>query len=467
METLSTFISSLEGKSLSILGMGVSNQPLIRLLLDHNVPLSIRDKKPDPELQALFQAQGALFHTGAEYLDNLTEDILFRTPGLSPHTPQLQEALARGQHITSEMQEFFHLCPCPILAVTGSDGKTTTTTLIAKFLETTGKKVFLGGNIGTPLLCQVDEMSPEDVVVLELSSFQLMDLDCSPHVAVLTNLSPNHLDYHKDMEEYIQAKTNLFTKQTPEQTVIFNMDNESSMTLRPLAKGNIKCFSRSSSESHAQIKDQTIYLGETAYLPLEDIQLKGTHNVENYMAAILAVEDYCTPEQIQSVAKHFFGVEHRLQLVRSLHGVNYYNDSIATSPSRCIAGLRSFDKPVILILGGYDKGLPILPLMEVIVRRVTCLIYGGGSSNKINDALMQLEQKYHDIHCPEAEDIVLERAVRLVGSTMDYDSALESAQQYAKAGGNVLFSPAFASFDQFKNFMERGDCFIESVNRLK
>ncbi len=458
MEIFDTFIHSLQGKSLAILGMGVSNYPLILKLLQHNIPLTIRDKNPDPR-QTELEAQGATFITGEGYLQNLVEDILFRTPGLSPHTPELVTAKENGSHITSEMQEFFNLCPCPILAVTGSDGKTTTTTLISKFLAATGKKVFVGGNIGTPLLCDVDKMGPEDIVVLELSSFQLMDLDCSPQVAVLTNLSPNHLDYHGTMDEYVQAKTNIFTKQNPEQTVIFNLDNPTSMALLPLAKSQTKFFSRLTSEGQIQVKEDAIYLGDTLYLPLSLIQLKGVHNIENYMTAILAVEDYCTPEQIQTVAKSFTGVQHRMQFLRELHGVRYYNDSIGTSPTRSIAGLHSFDQRIILIAGGYDKGIPFTDFGIEIRRRVKHLVLVGATATAIATAVedaigteddgTSLPGEFHGIyHC----DTLTEAVVK--------------AKSLTEEGDNVVLSPACAAFDQFKNFAQRGEFFEAVVKGL-
>lgn len=455
MGILDTFIQSLQGKTISIIGMGVSNYPLISLLLENNIPLTIRDKQENPK--AIEDFKGATILTGEEYLDNLTEDVIFRTPGLSPLREELVEARKNGQLITSEMQEFFKLCPCHIFAVTGSDGKTTTTTLISEFLKATGKKVFLGGNIGNPLLCQLDQMSPEDFVVVELSSFQLMDLDCQPEVAVLTNISPNHLDYHKDMGEYVGAKINIFLMQKPEQSLVLNMDNPDSMALLPLTKGKNKFFSRALDKSHAQLKDQCIYLGDTPYLPLEKIQLKGVHNIENYMAAILAVEDYCTSEQIQSVAESFTGVQHRMQFLRKLHGVCYYNDSIGTSPTRTIAGLHSFEQRIILIAGGYDKGIPFTDLGKEIRQRVKQLILVGATSDAIASAV---ESAIEDTEKTlSGEFLGIHHCDTLT-------EAVVKAKDLSQEGDDVVLSPACAAFDQFKNFAQRGEFFEAVVKGL-
>ncbi len=457
MGILDTFIQTLQGKTLTIIGMGVSNYPLISLLLEKNIPLTIRDKNPPRTAQEEFQ--GATFLTGETYLDNLTEDIIFRTPGLSPLQEELVEARKNKQLITSEMQEFFKLCPCHIFAVTGSDGKTTTTTLISQFLKETGKKVFLGGNIGNPLLCQLDQMSPEDFVVVELSSFQLMDLDCQPEVAVLTNISPNHLDYHKDMGEYVGAKINVFLMQTPEQSLVLNMDNPDSMALLPLTKGKNKFFSRCLEKAHARLEEDCIYLGDTPYLPLEKIQLKGVHNIENYMAAILAVEDYCSPEEIQTVAESFTGVQHRMQLIRELHGVRYYNDSIGTSPTRTIAGLRSFDQRIILIAGGYDKGIPFTELGIDIRQRVKHLVLVGDTSTAIATAV-------EEALVPEEDGTSLSGEFLGIYHCDTLTEAVVKAKNLSEQGDNVVLSPACAAFDQFKNFAQRGEFFEAVVKGL-
>ena len=345
----------------------------------------------------------------------------------------------------SEMEAFFSLCPCTVLAVTGSDGKTTTTSLIAAMLEAQGKKVWLGGNIGVPLLPLCRQMQPEDVAVVELSSFQLMDMTCDPDVAVMTNLSPNHLDVHKDMDEYVQAKTNIFRAQTQGRLVV-NADNAltdgfagNDQTVRFSRQGKVDCY----------LDSGMIYLHDEPVLDIRDILLPGMHNVENYMAAILAVEGLVTMDTIRQVAGSFGGVEHRIELVREKDGVRYYNDSIASSPSRTIAGLRSFDQKVILIAGGYDKKIPFDELAPEICKRVKLLVLGGASGAAIAAAVEKYPQ---------------EKPVMVVCD--DLTAAIEAAVARAEAGDVVLLSPASAAFDQFKNFMERGKYFKKKIMEL-
>ncbi|MFI3252966.1 MAG: UDP-N-acetylmuramoyl-L-alanine--D-glutamate ligase [Eubacteriales bacterium] len=456
MKKLDLFIHSHQKQKVAVIGMGVSNTPLIALLLDHDISTTVRDKNPDPEVQKKLEGRGAKFVTGEGYLEGLTEEVIFRTPGLSINHPALQKARAEGKKITSEMQEFFHFCPCPVIAVTGSDGKTTTTTLIAKFLEGTGKKVFLGGNIGQPLLCDIEEMKIEDIAVVELSSFQLMDLNCRPKVAVVTNLSPNHLDYHKDMEEYVASKCHIFTEQDSGQKVIFNQDNEASLEIVSLAKGTKKFFSRFSADSDVYLKEEGIFLKSRTecVLPFSKIQLKGVHNIENYMAAILAVEDYCSTEQIQSVAEDFFGVPHRMQLIRSLDGVNYYNDSIGTSPTRTIAGLHSFDRRIILIAGGYDKGIPFTEMGQEIKAYVKHLVLVGATATAIQKAVEESR---------DPKDLALSGELQSVSVETDLESAIVKAKSLSETGDDIVLSPACAAFDQFKNFVERGNFFEQVV----
>lgn len=466
MSAFHQFLKTLENKTVSVIGMGVSNTPFIHLLLEENIPVIVRDKNPDTTIQKELENKGAIFQTGDEYLHNLSEDIIYRTPGLSPNTPELVTARNNGSTISSEMQVFFNLCPCPIIAITGSDGKTTTTSIIAKFLEATGKTIFLGGNIGKPLLPEIIQITPDDIAVLELSSFQLMDLECSPTVAVVTNLSPNHLDYHKTMDEYVTSKTNIFTKQNPDQKVVLNADNIDSIALLPLVNSKMQCFSRLKDTSVAFLKNHIIHLKqedkETPYLPLSAIQLKGVHNIENFMAAILAVEDFCTPEQIRQVAENFHGVAHRMEFIRELHGVSYYNDSIGTSPTRTIAGLHSFEQRMILIAGGYDKGIPFFQLGEEIHAHVKHLVLNGATATAISSAVQQGEAVFGDTGQQNKKEGILETT-----SLCDtLDDAFAKAVSLAKEGDVIVLSPACAAFDQFKNFAQRGDYFRSLVEGL-
>ena len=459
MTRLDSYFETLRGKQILVLGVGVSNRPLVRLLLQHGLPVTCCDKTPreklDSEVLELEQA-GAKLHLGEGYLDGLSGDVVFRTPGLHPDTPQIKALREGGAVITSEMEAFFQVCPCKIIAVTGSDGKTTTSTLISEFLKKQGYRVWLGGNIGTPLLDRVDQMQPEDKVVLELSSFQLMYFPFSPQTAVITNLAPNHLDIHKNMEEYITAKENIYLHQQPGDRLILNMDNEITHAFAGKAVGSVREFSRRGEpERGVFLKDGTIWRKEDStekILDQSDILLPGIHNVENYMAAILAVGALVSDENICEVAKTFGGVEHRIELVRVKDGVRYYNDSIASSPSRTTAGLRSFDQKVILIAGGYDKHIPFAPLGPEIISHVKTLILCGATAPKIYDAVISAPS-----YSPGNPRILWED---------DFYEAIRLASREAKPGDVVILSPAGPAFDKFKNFAVRGKEFKKTVMEL-
>ncbi len=460
MTGLDTYFEALKGKRVLVLGVGVSNRPLVRLLLHYGIDVTCCDKTPreklDQEVLELEQA-GARLHLGEDYLENLSGDVVFRTPGLHPDKPQIQALRDRGAVITSEMEAFFQVCPCQIIAVTGSDGKTTTSTLISEFLKAQGYRVWLGGNIGTPLLDKTDRIAPTDRVVLELSSFQLMYFPYSPHVAVITNLAPNHLDIHKDMEEYIRAKENLYLHQGPEDLLILNRDNEITRSFAPKAKCPVQMFSRQSvPEQGVFLQDGVLWHkdagGVEKIMDQADILLPGIHNVENYMAAILAVWGSVDVENLRKVARTFGGVEHRIELVREKDGVRYYNDSIASSPTRTIAGLRSFRQKVILIAGGYDKHVPFDPLGPEIAAHVKTLILTGDTAPKILASVLAAPN-----YAPGRPEI-LEEA--------DFYEAIRLAARVAKPGDVVILSPAGPAFDRFKNFMVRGAEFKKTVMEL-
>ena len=456
--TLQEYVNSLKDKSVAVIGIGVSNTPLIRRLCSEGVDVTACDKRTAEELGDLaaeLTALGAKLQLGGDYLDHLTQDVIFRTPGLRHDVPQLKAAVERGAVLTSEMEVFFEVCPCPIIAVTGSDGKTTTTTIIAKLLEKAGYTVHLGGNIGNPLLCEADDMGVTDLAVLELSSFQLMTMTHSAHVAVITNLAPNHLDVHTDMEEYVASKENIFLHQWASDSVILNYDNALTRAEAEKAVGNVQFFSRLNT-----VEEGTFLRGDVIFrrsegeniriMSVDDIKLPGVHNVENYLAAIAAVGDFVPPEIIRDFAREFGGVEHRIELVRTYHGVRYYNDSIASSPSRTTAGLRSFKEKVILIAGGYDKHIPFDDLGCEIVEHVKLLILCGATAEKIRAAVEAAPN--YKAGCPE---IVM---------VSPFTAAVETARDRAVEGDVVTLSPACAAFDQFKNFMERGKTFKAIVN---
>ncbi len=441
------YFNSLQGKKIAVLGLGVSNRPLVRLLLNHGCLVTGCDKTPREKLDAEvleLEKMGCNLQLGDTYLDNLEADLVFRTPGMHPHNPALLALGEKGSKITSEMEAFFELCPCKIIAVTGSDGKTTTTTLISEMLKASGKTVWLGGNIGTPLLPICDQIGHEDYAVVELSSFQLMDMTHSAHIAVVTNLAPNHLDVHKDMQEYVDAKKNIFNFQSDEDKLIVNADNNLTKVL--VGNGETRYFSRlGKTDNGVCLMGDSICRDGVKVLDKQDILLPGEHNVENYMAAILAVEGLVDDETIRKVAKTFGGVEHRIELVRVKDGVRYYNDSIASSPSRTIAGLKSFPEKVLLIAGGYDKHIPYDVLGPEICAHAKTVFVNGATAEQIRKAVENAPN--YKVGFPEIVDC------------KDFTDAVLQSAQSAKAGDVVLMSPASAAFDQFKNFMERGKYF--------
>ena len=456
--TLRDYIESLRHKTVAVIGIGVSNTPLLELLLAEGIRVTACDKRSREQMgeQAEHLEQlGCELHLGADYLKDLDADVIFRTPGLRPDVPEIAACVDRGAVLTSEMEVFFEVCPCTIIAVTGSDGKTTTTTIIAELLKAAGKRVWVGGNIGHPLLCEADGMLATDYAVLELSSFQLMTMKHSPHIAVVTNLAPNHLDVHRDMAEYVAAKENIFRHQSGEDVAVFNADNDITAEQSRRAPGRARLFSR-----QGEVADGVFLRGEDivcrsggherVVMTTGDIKIPGVHNVENYMAAIAAVDGLVPDVVIRDFAREFGGVEHRIELVRTYRGVRYYNDSIASSPSRTIAGLRSFREKVILIAGGYDKHIPFDVLGPEIVEHVKLLVLCGATADKIRAAVENAPG--YEPGKPEILDVT------------PFTAAVEAARDQAQPGDVVTLSPACAAFDQFKNFAERGKFFKSIVN---
>ena len=459
--TLQEYIASLRGKTVAVIGIGVSNTPLLRRLLAEGIAVTACDRSDRAKLGALaeeLEAAGAKLQLGDGYLQNLSQDVIFRTPGLRPDVPELEAARAKGSTITSEMEVFFEVCPCPIIAVTGSDGKTTTTTIIAQLLRAAGHTVHVGGNIGHPLLAEAGSIRPTDWAVLELSSFQLMTMTRSPHIAVLTNLAPNHLDVHKSMEEYIWAKENIFRHQQPGDIAVFNLDNAITRELSAHAPGRALYFSRREEPENGVFLRGNAVISrrdgrERQIMTTEDIRLPGVHNVENYMAAICAVEGLVSDEVIREFARTFGGVEHRIELIRTRKGVRWYNDSIASSPTRTIAGLRSFNQKIILIAGGYDKKIPYEPLAPEILAHVKTLVLMGATGPRIEAAVRA---------CPGFDESAL---TILHADSMQH--AVELARGAAQPGDVVSLSPASASFDLYPNFEVRGRDYKNIVNNLK
>jgi len=441
--------------------MGVSNVPLIEKLLDGGCSVTICDKRSMEELGeegAHFAALGAEFKLGEDYLDGLDHDVIFRTPGLMPFDPHLIAAKERGSLITSEMEAFFALCPCRIIAITGSDGKTTTTTIISELLNAAGYRVHLGGNIGHPLLCELPETVKSDIAVLELSSFQLHSMICQPDVAVITNVSPNHLDKHKDYQDYIDAKMEIFRNQAPGAKLVLNLDDEHTPYYESNAHSDLSYFSDKRSVSNGTVMENgvlyRVHDGEKKEIMCADeIKLPGKHNVLNYLAAFAATDGLVSDEICRKVAMDFAGVEHRLEQVRVLRGVTYINDSIGTSPSRTAAGLRALKVKPIVIAGGYDKHIPFDGMGDDLCRFAKHVFLTGDTAEKIKEAIVN--SKYY----PESG-----LAFDMVG---DFREAVLSAAKLAASGDTVLLSPGCAAFDRFKNFAERGRYFKKIVMELE
>ncbi len=458
MNHIERFKKDVAGKTVGVVGIGVSNTPIIKMLAEMGVQVFAYDKRPVEQLgdpgKALMDL-GVEMVCGEDYMEHLAGDWIIKTPGMRYDHPSLLSAQKKGSVITSEMELFFEYCPCPIVAVTGSDGKTTTTSLIYEMLRRTERKVHLGGNIGYPLFCRLEQITADDIVVAELSSFQLHTLRKSAHISVVTNLSPNHLDVHKDMDEYTQAKANIFRYQEKKDILVLNADNEITDGFASQANGAVRKFSfhKDPGGVCAFFEKGSIYLRDEAdvlhlLLNRSDLLLRGDHNVENFMAAVLAVWGFCSPETIAEVAKTFGGVRHRMEFIREINGVRFYNDSIGSSPTRTIATLHSFDRKVRLIAGGYDKKIPYDALGPVVPKRVEKLYLCGTTAPKIRDAVAACEPKFPmEIY-------------------MDLKTAIVAAYKESVPGDIVLLSPASASFDQFKNFEERGDYFVSIVKEL-
>ncbi len=456
------FLEQIADKKIAMCGIGISNTPLVLDFLERGARVFVCDRRTREQIGELadrLEAAGAELRLGEGYLNNLEVDIIFRTPGMSFYLPELVDARRKGIAVTSEMEVFFDLCPATIFAVTGSDGKTTTTTLIAKMLEAEGKKVFVGGNIGKPLLPEIEKIGPDDFVVVELSSFQLISMRKSADVAVVTNVAPNHLDVHKDMDEYVQAKKNSILHQNAFSRTVLNYDNEITHDFRKDVRGQSLGFSMEKRMKNGAwlSPDGVIHMSyrgiDAPVMHRNDITILGDHNVANYLAAISAVWGYVGVDCIRRVAKEFAGVEHRIEFVRELGGVRYYNDSIASSPTRTIAGLKAFgSSDIILLAGGYDKHIPFEPMAPYVTKKVKLLLLTGPTAEKIEQAVR------NDANFSEGKPEII-RAENL-------DEAVKIAREKATAGDIVALSPACASFDAFPNFVARGNYFKKLVNEL-
>lgn len=459
---LEEFNEFLKNRKIAVIGLGVSNLPLLDYLYEKNAKVTVFDKRTIDEIPKetmdKITKYSFEFSLGQYYLEKLKGfELIFRSPSCLPTIPELVEAEKNGAIITSEIELVLKMTPSKVIGVTGSDGKTTTTTLIYEILKHAGYNCFVGGNIGKPLFTRIKEMSPEDIIILELSSFQLMGMEVSPDISVITNISPNHLNIHKDYEEYIEAKKNIFKYQNEQGILIINYDNEITKTFNKEAKGKVIYFSSKTKLEDGFIVDNNIIKESEAgirkhILNVKDIKLRGVHNFENICAALAATKTLVDSDVAYEAIKDFQGVEHRLELVREIDGVKWYNDSVSSSPTRTIAGLNSYSEEIVLIAGGYDKNLDYTPIAKPIVEKVKTLILIGQTSGKIYEAVKtELEKQNKNLNiymCDSLEDSV------------------SKAKKYAKPGQIVLFSPASASFDMFKDFADRGEKFKNLVNKI-
>lgn len=444
-------------KKVAVVGIGVSNRPLIKFLIKLGAKVTAFDKKNKEMLGNIcneMEQIGVDLVLGENYLDKLIGyDVIFKTPSMRIDRPEFIKAKESGAYITSEMEEFIKYCPAKILGITGSDGKTTTTTLVYEILKKEGYKTWVGGNIGTPLFANIEEIEENHMVVLELSSFQLMTMNISPKISLITNLSPNHLDMHKDFDEYVNAKKNIFKHQTKEDLLVVNKDDKLVDGMVKEANGKVVKFSLFDNiDEGACLVDNKLTIYGQEVCDAKEVILKGMHNIANLLAAFCMVSNYVSIDSMRHVATKFSGVEHRCEFVREIDGVKYYNDSIASSPSRTVAGLKAFEKPVILIAGGYDKKIPFEPLAEEGYDKIKTLILMGATKEKIKKAF---------------EKTMCGKNTKLNIITVDsMKKAIEVAQDIAEKGDIITLSPACASFDMYANFEIRGNEFKNIVNNL-
>lgn len=461
-EKLEEFNNYIKNKRVAIIGLGVSNVPLIDYLHNLGAKIVVFNNKPIDSLDSsildkIYELK-IEYSFGENYLSKLSGfDVIFRSPSCRPDLPEIQKEVERGAVLTSEIELVLKLCPGKTIGITGSDGKTTTTSLIYEILKEANLNCFLGGNIGIPLFTKIADMKPEDYVVLELSSFQLMTMDISPDIAVITNITPNHLDIHKSYEEYIEAKANIFRYQDENGVLVLNYDNEITKNFAKHTKSKVIYFSSKQKLENGLILDNQIIKEcenglRRHVVNTKNIKLRGIHNSENICAAIAATNKIVSVDSQIKAVSEFKGVEHRLEFIKEINGAKWYNDSIASSPTRTIAGLNSFEEDIVLIAGGYDKQLDYTPIAMPIIKKVSKLILLGQTSDKIYQAVTNLLKTYE-------KEIEIFKVNTLEEATL-------KAKEVSKKGDVVLFSPASASFDMFKNFEERGNRFKQIVHKL-
>ena len=459
-ENYESFKKELKTKKIAVLGAGVSNIPLLKQLACENCDVTLFDQKEkeniNEDIQKLINEKKLKCFLGQNYLEGLKSfDIIFRSPSLLPSNPYLKEEESRGCYITTEVEEVIKYAPCKVIGITGSKGKTTTTTIVSKILENLGYNVYVGGNIGTPLFTKIEQLKETDIVVLELSSFQLMGMRTSPDIAVVTNISPDHLDIHGSYEEYINAKKYIFKNAKKNSILVLNSEDEIVKNFAHEFEGEVRYFGTNSNLDTYYLKENKIWNKEKEIIDTTKLILKGEHNYINICAALSAIKDFIKDtSNLEAILKNIPSVPHRLEFVREIDGVKWYNDSASTTPDKCLGGLSAFSEKIVLIAGGSDKNIPYTPLAKPVTEKVSKLILFGQTKNKIYDAVMEEVKKTNN------------RSLKIYVLD-DLESAISVAKKVAVSGEVVLFSPASASFDMFKNAYQRGDIFKKLVNDIE
>jgi len=459
-EKLEEFNNYIKFRKVAVIGLGVSNLPLLDYLHEKKAKVTVFDQRTidqiPKEVMDIITQNSFEFSLGENYLSKLQGfDLILRSPSCLPTIPELVAEAERGALVTTEIELLIKMCPAKIIGVTGSDGKTTTTSLIYAILKEAGYNTWLGGNIGIPLFTKLPEMKSDDIVVLELSSFQLMEMNVSPSISVITNITPNHLNIHKDYEEYIDAKKNIFKYQDENGILVLNYDNEITKECGKEANGKVIYFSSQEKLENGYIVDEGVIKEcedgvRKHIMECKSAKLRGIHNYQNICTALAATKTLVDTEKAVETIKEFNAVEHRLEFVREVNGIKWYNDSASSSPTRTISGINAFEgEEIILIAGGYDKNLDYTPLAKPVVDNVKALILMGQTSNKIFDAVtieMEKQNKNVKIYmCNSLQEV------------------MDTARRIANPGQVVLFSPGSASFDMFKNAYDRGNQFKNLV----
>jgi len=457
----------LRGKQVVILGLARQGTAMARFLVGQGARVIISDLKPAAALASYLETLRGLpiRYVLGEHPLSLLEgtDLLCLSGGVPPDIPIVREAVRRGIPLSNDAQLFLERCPGLVIGITGSSGKTTTTALVGRMLQRGRFLTWVGGNIGRPLVDHLFEMKPTDRVALELSSFQLELMTVSPEVAAVLNITPNHLDRHKTMEAYTAAKAHILTFQGPGDVALLGYDDPGARALAPLVRGRLLYFSlQEPVEEGAFLRGDQVVVRldgrERVVCSTSEIRLLGRHNVLNVLAASALAAVVRVPlEAIREITTTFRGVPHRLQLVREMRGVRYYDDSIATAPERTVAALRSFDEPIVLLAGGRDKDLPWEEMARLTWQKVRHLITFGEAAAMIERVVREAAPSNG------GESPLLEGITRV--ETLE--EAVEVAARIARPGEVVLLSPGGTSFDAFRDFAERGDRFQELVRELE